>query len=53
MLRRIASDFNISAKGVRKIIKRLKNNGTAENLPRSGPSKKNFSTTGSYDKKKK
>lgn len=33
-LRRIAPD-NISVKGLRKIIKRLKNNGTAENLPRS------------------
>ncbi|CAK9829697.1 Transposable element Tc1 transposase [Anthophora retusa] len=39
-LRKIASDFNVSAECVRKVVNRLETNGTAENLPRSGRPRK-------------
>lgn len=39
-LRKIALDFNISAEGVRKIVHRLQQNGTAENQPKSGRPRK-------------
>lgn len=35
-LGKIASDFNICAEGVRKIVNCLERNGTAENVPKSG-----------------
>ncbi|KAK1120177.1 hypothetical protein K0M31_012548 [Melipona bicolor] len=39
-LRKIASDFNISAECVRKVVNRLETNDSAENLPRSGRPRK-------------
>ncbi|CAK9810894.1 Transposable element Tc1 transposase [Anthophora plagiata] len=39
-LKKIALDSNISAEGVRKIVHRLEQNGTAENQPKSGHPRK-------------